>query len=225
MTIPAIRPYRLPAAEELPPNVVDWQPSPGRCALLIHDMQQHFVRAFPADAEPITEVLANITALRRRCVELGIPVIFTAQPAAQDPRARGLLCDFWGPGPADEAAIAIVPALAPVPGDRVLTKHRYSAFVGTDLAGLLGGLGRDQLLICGVYAHIGCVVTACDAFMRDIQPFLVADALGDFTRSEHTAALSYAARRCAAVLTTGQALDQFGVVGAARPVGGHRGRS
>ena len=40
---------------------------------------------------------------------------------------------------------------------------RYSAFVDSELSGQLQRLGRDQLWICGVYAHIGCMVTAYDA--------------------------------------------------------------
>ena len=31
-----------------------------------------------------------------------------------------------------------------------------------------------EQIITGVYAHIGCMTTATDAFMRDIKPFMVA---------------------------------------------------
>lgn len=51
--------------------------------------------------------------------------------------------------------------------------------------------GRNQLIITGVYAHIGCMTTATDAFMRDIKPFMVADALTDFSRDEHLMSLKY----------------------------------
>jgi isochorismate hydrolase len=61
---------------------------------------------------------------------------------------------------------------------------------------------RDQLIICGVYAHIGILVTAIEAFSNDIQPFLVADAIGDFSAEFHRMAINYAALRCAVVTTT-----------------------
>ena len=81
---------------------------------------------------------------------------------------------------------------------------------------------RDQLIICGVYAHVGVLATAIDAFTHDIQPFLVADALADFTLEHHRMALDYAAQRCAVVSTTGELLRQLG---AAPRVSGVTGRA
>ncbi|MNJ60933.1 putative isochorismatase [compost metagenome] len=62
--------------------------------------------------------------------------------------------------------------------------------------------GRDQLIICGVYAHVGVLFTAVEAFTNDIQTFLVADAVSDFSEKYHRMALEYAAQRCAVVCTT-----------------------
>ncbi|TSJ63781.1 isochorismatase family protein [Starkeya sp. 3C] len=206
--LPTVAPYELPRADELPKPRAPWKLERDRAALLIHDMQNYFLRVFPPDASPIALVIANIAALAKAARAAGVPVFYTAQEGDQDRRDRGLQANLWGPGmSAAPEHQPIVTALAPEPGDFTLVKHRYSAFQRSNLETLMRARDRDQLIICGVYAHIGCTLTAADAFMRDIEPFLAADALADFSRARHDLALSYVADVCGVPLATAQILE------------------
>ncbi|QYF95651.1 isochorismatase family protein [Massilia sp. PAMC28688] len=206
MTIPKIAPYPMPAA--MPESRVSWRPDAARAVLLIHDMQEYFLDFYDASAAPVPQLLAQVRRLRDACDAAGIPVVYTAQPAVQTTAERGLLNDWWGPGlTAQPQRAAVAATLAPRAHDTVLVKWRYSAFVHSDLLQRMRTQGRDQLIICGVYAHIGCMMTAADAFMHDIQPFLVGDALGDFSAQQHAMALDYVSQRCGVVLSAAQAVE------------------
>ncbi|MCO5080585.1 MAG: isochorismatase family protein [Rhizobiaceae bacterium] len=205
MALPKIPPYDLPRAEELPASRGPWKVETARAALLIHDMQNYFVGAFTPGTSPIAPATANIARLAAHCREKGAPVFYTAQDGDQDRRDRGLQADLWGPGmrgiPEHQA---IVPELAPQPGDFVLVKHRYSAFQRSNLETMMRVRGRDQLIVTGIYAHIGCLMTAGEAFQRDIETFFPADALADFSRAEHDMAVKWVAGRCGVPMTTDQ---------------------
>lgn len=211
--LPTIAPYELPGANEVPQNRVNWEIDPSRSALLIHDMQQYFMDAYGEDSELIAQVTANISKIRAAAKRAGVPVYYTAQPPNQEPADRALLIDFWGPGMSDDGREQIVADLEPTDEDHMLTKWRYDAFARSDFEAQLEAQGRDQILITGVYAHIGCLVTATSAYMRDIQSFLVADALADFSRDEHLLALRYASSRCGVVVDTNNALQALDVTG------------
>ncbi|MBD9721705.1 isochorismatase family protein [Streptomyces caniscabiei] len=201
--IPPVHSYPLPTASDLPGNTAPWVPDAGRAVLLVHDMQRYFLKPLPADGTLRDELVGHAVRLRERCAAAGVPVAYTAQPGGMDERERGLLKDFWGPGmrtaPEDRQ---IVDELAPAETDRMFTKWRYSAFFRSGLLDWMRESGRDQLILCGVYAHVGVLVTAVDAFSHDIETFLVADAVADFSERHHRIALEYAAERCAVVLTT-----------------------
>lgn len=210
MAIPKLQGYALPTALDLPENKVDWAFEPTRAALLIHDMQEYFLNFWGDDSEMMDTVVTNIAALRDFCKKNGIPVYYTAQPKEQSDEDRALLNDMWGPGltrsPEQQRVIA---ALAPDEADTVLVKWRYSAFHRSPLEQMLKESGRNQLIITGVYAHIGCMTTATDAFMRDIKPFFVADALADFSRDEHLMSLKYVAGRSGRVVMTDELLPSI----------------
>lgn len=209
MALPRIAPYSYDARTALTSNTTSWACDPVRAVLLVHDMQEHFLRAFESGDGQVAVAIANIDTLiqtaRRSCV----PVVYTAQPPLQDPTDRALLSDFWGPGLRDADAAEIVDRLAPHPGDTVLTKWRYSAFHRSDLRDRMRNAGRDQLIVTGVYAHIGCLTTSLVAFMEDIRPFFAADAMADFSRGEHEMAAHYVARRCGQIVTTEDVLGSL----------------
>lgn len=204
MTIPRIADYPLPAAARLPVNRTDWRVAPERAVLLIHDMQRYFVDFYAPDSALIATVTENLVRLRRWADARGVPVVYTAQPPEQSAAERALLTDMWGPGltAADPALAGVIAPLAPRTQDVVLTKWRYSAFRRSDLGDRMAAWGRDQLVIGGVYAHIGCLATALEAFMSDIRPFLVGDAVADFSAEDHAMALRYVATRCGSVVGT-----------------------
>lgn len=204
--LPTIAPYALPTGADLPDNRVEWGHDVPRTALLIHDMEQYFMDAFGPSSPMMDSVVGNIARIREEATAAGVPVYYTAQPPNQNPDDRGLLTDFWGPGLQDDGRDAVVDALAPSPQDTVLTKWRYDAFVRSEFQEMLAAQGRTQLIITGVYAHIGCMTTALSAFMRDIKPFVVADAVADFSREKHLGALEFTASRCGRVVETSSVL-------------------
>lgn len=202
MAIPKIPPYAMPAIPA--DHRVAWRPEPRRTVLLIHDMQLYFLAKYDMAQAPIPALLQQVQRLREACDRAGVPVVYTAQPVDQPAGDRALLNDFWGPGltaPEHHAQQPVVAALAPRAGDTVLTKWRYSAFQRSPLRALMRRWGRDQLVICGIYAHIGCMATALEAFMQDVQPFLASDGVADFSEAEHRMAVEYVSRRCGVSLT------------------------
>lgn len=205
MGIPKIISYSLPTAVELPDNTAKWVAEASRAVLLVHDMQRFFLRPLPSDLRK--RLVAGVSTVMGRCRAAGVPVAYTAQPGSMTDEQRGLLKDFWGPGmratPDDRE---VVEELAPNASDWMLTKWRYSAFFRSDLLDRMRDLGRDQLIVCGVYAHVGVLMSAVDAFTNDIETFLVADAVADFSADHHRLAVEYAAQRCAVVTTAEEVL-------------------
>ncbi|GAA3274642.1 isochorismatase family protein [Streptomyces lavendulae] len=220
MDVPVIDPYPMPGPDFRVGNRVEWTADPERSALLVLNMQGFFLRPYARGTSPLDPLLANCAALMETCRRLRVPIVHTVQPGTQAPGERGLLTDFWGKGLDDALEdAAIVDEVAPDASGAVLPAWRYSAFFGSGLGRQLRSLGREQLVICGVYAHLSCVTTAVDAFSHNLEVFLAGDAVADFSAREHRAALAWAASCCAAVKPTAELTAEL--LGApARPLRG-----
>lgn len=203
--VPRIAPYPLPGAEMLTGNRVDWPIDPRRAALFIHDAQNYWIRRF----EDPSPMIGNIVRMRSAARRAGIPTIFSGGRYGDTPEMRGLAYDMWGPGIGgysgsrpDDAAI--IPELVMDERDLYIEKARYSAFFQTGLEQRLAEMGIDQLIMCGIYCHHGCLLTAADAYMRDIKVFFVIDGSADHSRAYHDMALSIMADLCAKNVLTDQ---------------------
>ncbi|WP_045418416.1 isochorismatase family protein [Vibrio campbellii] len=197
MAIPKIASYKIPQSETFPENTVDWKIDPKKAVVLVHDLQTYFLNFFDKTKSPVPELLENVRQVLDNARAANIPVIYTAQPANQEPNERALLTDFWGAGLTQDTDI--VPEVSPQAGDIQYTKWRYSAFKKTPLLQWMQEEQRDQLIIVGVYGHIGILSTALDAFMLDIKPFVIGDAIADFSEEDHLHTLKYVAGRSGCV--------------------------
>jgi len=88
----------------------------------------------------------------------------------------------------------ILDLLAPKPGDRIVSKHRYSAFYETDLDETLGELGVRFLLVTGCTTSVCVESTVRDAMFRDYTCIVLEDCTAEpigagLPRTNHEASL------------------------------------
>jgi nicotinamidase-related amidase len=99
-------------------------------------------------------------------------------------------------GPAGD----VHPALGPEPGDIVVTKHRVSAFAGTDLEMILRAKDIRTLVLFGIATSgvvLSTLLEACDA---DYDPVIIADCCADMNAELHNALMVHLFPRRAAVV-------------------------
>lgn len=175
-----------------------------RAALVVIDVQNDFVDPKGAagrwgtDLGPCQACVPNIVDATHVFRSHGLPVIFVRSeygpwtdstvfrdrpPRPADPaRPRAVLCaaGTWG---------SEFYGLRPEPSDRVVTKRRYSAFVGTDLEMTLHALGVTTVFFAGVTSDVCVDSTARDAFMRDFDAVILEDCCAAYDQVAHEHAL------------------------------------
>jgi ureidoacrylate peracid hydrolase len=90
----------------------------------------------------------------------------------------------------------------PLPSEYVVTKHRYSAFVGTDLEQVLHALGRRSLIMTGEATNVCVESTARDAYMRDFWVAFTSDCTASTSQQAHDATLYTMAKHFGQVLSS-----------------------
>jgi biuret amidohydrolase len=192
---------------------------PSTTAMIVVDMENDFVAEGAPLAPPAGRaMLPQLQRALACCRDHGIPVIYTTHAHRASGCDLGLLAHAPHVGLGDalvdgSPGVAIFPEIAPRGDEIVITKHRFSAFYGTDLEIVLRGLGVTTVVIAGVTTENCCHATARDAFFRDFRVVFLADATansdypdlgyGSMSADEvHRATLVILARDTADVITT-----------------------
>lgn len=89
----------------------------------------------------------------------------------------------------------------PREGDDIVVKHRYSAFVGTDLDPLLRAQGVENLIVTGVTTNVCVESTARHAYMLDYHIVLVSDCTASYDERPHQGTLDNIRRAFGRVVT------------------------
>jgi nicotinamidase-related amidase len=150
---------------------------PHKSALLVIDMQKVFLDPRGSSFIPTSQAAGErLVELMEVCRSAGVPVIFTRHIHQRASEDGGSLARWWTSLIVDgEWESELADLFLPRPGERVVTKCRYSAFEGTSLLMILRNLHIEDLLIGGVMSNLCCETTARDAFGKDFNVFFLAD--------------------------------------------------
>lgn len=177
-----------------------------RSALVVMDVQVGIVERYDHDGALVQRLATAIAAAR----EAGLPVVYVVvgfraghpdiSPANQSFSAiRGTAA--YTPG---DPGAAIHPAVAPQPGDVVVTKRRVSAFAGSDLDLVLRSLQRDTVVLAGISTSGVVLSTVREAADRDLRLVVLADGCADGDEEVHRVLLGKVFPRQATVTTIGE---------------------
>jgi ureidoacrylate peracid hydrolase len=75
--------------------------------------------------------------------------------------------------------------ILPEPGDAIVTKHRFSAFIGTDFDLILRAKGIESLILTGTRTNVCVESTARDAFMMDYYVVVLSDCTASGSEEAH----------------------------------------
>jgi len=148
-------------------------------ALVVIDLQKGVVAM--ATVHPTAEIIARSAQLARAFRARNLPVVLVNASGPAPGRT-----DFVRPKysfPPDW--MEIVPELEQQPGDHLVTKQRWGAFIGTTLDEDLRRLGVTQIVLTGIATSAGVESTARSAYDLGYNVTIVVDAVTDRDADAH----------------------------------------
>lgn len=195
---------------------------PRQSALLVVDMVNDFAHPQGKGAlqgqrpldhiRSIIPTIARLADAARQAGALVVHVQHTTLPDDLSNSGPWLDARLSAPYSAVDVCIAgtwgqeMVEELRPLAGDAIVQKHRYGAFIGTNLDLILRSVEVETVVCCGASTNVCVEATAREAFAHDYYVVLPRDACASWDRDLHEASLRTAARRYAAVCVAEEVL-------------------
>jgi len=148
-------------------------------ALIVIDLQKGIV-GLPA-VHPMADIVGRTARLARAFRERGLPVVLVNATAPAPGRTDAGRPKYSFPPDWQD----LVPELEQQPGDYLVSKQRWGAFLGTSLDDYLRQRGVTQIFLTGVATSAGVESTARSAYDLGYNVALVLDAMTDRDAEAH----------------------------------------
>jgi ureidoacrylate peracid hydrolase len=177
---------------------------PHHAALIVIDMQNDFcahgglVDKGGRDVSAVQDMARHLPALIESARKAGALIVFVRSVYTTDDNRY--LSDVWLEQAARKQGGGYTQTpvcrdgswegdyygdVRPLPGDIVVTKHRYNAFHKTDLDTILRANGVRTIVITGVSTNVCVESTVREGFMNDYYVVLVRDGTAAYSNEEH----------------------------------------
>ncbi|MCQ2814683.1 MAG: cysteine hydrolase [Bacilli bacterium] len=156
-------------------------------AVIVVDMLNDFVTgALGFDGvKPTVKGCVDLLKIARN---KDVPVIFTNDShLMSDPELK-----IWGKHAIRGTKGAeVIPELKVSKKDYIIPKRRYSGFFQTELDSLLRDLAINEIILCGLHAHMCVRHTAADAYQSGYKVYCATDATNSFTKEDRDSGFKY----------------------------------
>jgi nicotinamidase-related amidase len=161
---------------------------PKTCALLVMDFQTAGVEMVPSDKDVLLARTATLVEAARKAGMKIIYVVVGFRPGYPEVSPRNhSFAPIRESGRFAEGSpgTEVHPAVAPMAGDVTVTKHRVSAFAGTDLDMILRANGVETLVLAGIATSGVVLSTLRHAADADYRVVVVEDCCADRDAEVH----------------------------------------
>lgn len=203
---------------------------PNYAALIVVDVQNDFVSPEGSagkrgdDVGAAMAMIPNLTSLIDQARKVGLTVVYirtthsdwtdtpswiyrTSQKSGLSTCREGT----WG--------AEFYDGIAPLPSERVVIKHRYSAFINTDLNTVLKARGIQSILVCGVATNVCVETTARDGYMYDYYVTMIDDCSAAYDAKLHMSTLENIRRHFGLVASSNQIIESWSGLPVKRAMG------